>query len=350
MTSRRTWLPPRIVRRLVLAPLMAVAAMALLVALPMWILATAFASRFVPGRWRALRVAWFLFVYLWWEVVVLVVLFAYWVASGFGRRIRTERWQARHFALAGWWLDRVIGSARRRFHVTITREGDAVDTSRPLLVFSRHAGPGDSFLLIDAVLNRAKMRPRIVFKDTLQLDPCVDVILNRIPSRFVPSSGRAGQLVIDAIAELARDMDRGDALILFPEGGNFTPRRRARAIEKLSEIGRDDLAARAESMQHVLPPKPIGALTAIDAAPGADVVFVGHVGLDDLTTVKDIWRGIPLDASVEVRLWNVDSADVPDTEARESWLYERWQEIDDWIDAKSREHELASVHARGSSA
>ena len=40
-------------------------------------------------------------------------------------------------------------------------------------------------------MNRDHLRrPRIVLKDTLQLDPVVDVYLNRLPSSFV-SAGRA---------------------------------------------------------------------------------------------------------------------------------------------------------------
>jgi 1-acyl-sn-glycerol-3-phosphate acyltransferase len=327
--------PPYLVRRLVIAPLVVVGAIVAVGSLPLWLIGAAFASRYVPGRWRALRVAWFLFLYLMLEAILLVVLFAVWIASGFGWKLRSPRFVELHYRLAAWFLRRVMGSARATFDVAIRPErlADDVPTrrDRPVLVFCRHAGPGDSFLLIDALLNEHDRRPRIVLKDLLRFDPCVDVALGRLPTRFVPSSGRAGSAVVDAIGELARTMTADDALVIFPEGGNFTPRRHARAIEKLDEIDRPDLAERARSMRHLLPPKPTGALTAIEAAPTADVVFVGHVGLERLVTVKDVWRGIPMDASVTTATWRVPAEDVPPPEQREAWLYDQWAVIDAWI-------------------
>lgn len=328
-----TKVPTKTFRRMVVVPGFFLVAVVSLAALPLWLLVAAFVSRFVPGRWRLLRVAWFLFVYVWWEVVTLTAGAALWIGSGFGHNLWEPRWQDRHYRLAGWWLRRVMGSARRTFRLRIDREDDEPRRSgRPVLVLSRHAGPGDSFLLVDAVLNDAGRRPRIVLKDLLQLDPCVDVLLNRVPTRFVPTTSRAGQETIDAIGELAAGMGPEDALVLFPEGGNFTPARHDRAVAKLSEIGRADLSERAARMRHVLPPKPTGALTAIEHAPGADIVFVGHVGLDDLSTLRDLWRGIPLDRHVSARTWRVRAEEVPPPEQREAWLYDRWQVIDDWID------------------
>ena len=334
---------PYIVRRAIWAPAFVVGAVAFLFALPLWLIGAAFVSRLVPGRWRILRVAWFLFVYLFLESITIVVLFLLWIASGFGWKLGSPRFVDIHYRLAAWWLDRVMSSARRTFNLSI--ENDDVDgsrTDRPLLVFSRHAGPGDSFLLVDALLNSDRRRTRIVLKDLLQMDPCVDIILNRLPNRFVPSTGRAGDIVIESIAELSAGMKNGDALVLFPEGGNFTPGRHARAIEKLDEIGRPGLADRAREMKHVLPPKPTGALTAIKAAKNADVVFVGHVGLEHLSTMRDLWRGIPMDAHVVSRLWFVTADEVPAESDQEQWLYDHWQVMDDWIDTKLAERESGS--------
>jgi len=341
----RGLLPPRWVRRVVIAPAFVLGALIFLLAMPIWLLVAAFVSRLVPGRWRILRVAWFLFVYLWWEAVALVCLFAMWIASGFGHAIPSAAWQRRHYAFASWWLDRVMGSARRTFRLKIDHEvGDLDERSpNPVLVFSRHAGPGDSFLLVDELLNVADRQPRIVLKDMLQMDPTVDVLLNRVPTKFVPSHGRAGQTVTHSIAELASGMGSDDALVLFPEGGNFTPGRHERAVAKLLEIGRPVLSERASRMRHLLPPKPLGALTAIDAAPHADVVFVGHVGLEQLSTMRDLWRGIPLDAAVRSRLWRVAAADIPPPDERESWLYDQWEMIDDWIEEQVAIGDIAPV-------
>lgn len=326
--------PPKIVRRLVVAPAVLAAIVAANLFLPLWVVIAAFVSRYVPGRWRILRVAWFLFVYLLLEAVGLVVMFALWIASGFGWKLGSPTFVDIHYRFMGWFLRRALGVGRKTFHVEIDVDAhDVAHPDRPLIVFSRHAGPGDSFLLVDALLNGPnRRRPRIVLKETLQWDPCVDVLLNRLPNRFVGARSGTGRGALDSIAELTSSMGPRDAFVIFPEGGNFTPKRHARAIEKLDEIDRPDLAERARNMHNVLPPKPAGALAAIESAPTADVMFVGHVGLEALSTVADIWRGIPMDASVAATYWVTPAADVPDPDERERWLYDAWQRLDDWID------------------
>ncbi|MGI9624462.1 MAG: 1-acyl-sn-glycerol-3-phosphate acyltransferase [Acidimicrobiales bacterium] len=326
--------PPYLVRRFLLDPAVIVVTALLLLTVPLWLLVAAFASRFVPGRWRPFRVAWFLFVYLFYESLMLIVMFVLWVASGFGWKLKSPTFVDIHYAVAGWWLRRVMGTARFTFRLKI--EGDLppahLADGRPLLVFSRHAGPGDSFLLVDGLLNSQSRRPRIILKDLLKFDPCVDVVLGRLPNRFIPSKGRAGSAVVDSIAELSGGLGPRDALVLFPEGGNFTPGRRERAIQKLEDIGRPGLADQAREMKHVLPPKPTGALTAIEAAPDAAVAFVGHTGLEHLVTPRDLWRGIPMDSHVLAKVWTIPPGEIPSEPEREQWLYDQWLQIDEWID------------------
>ncbi len=332
------WVPPWIVRRLVIAPGVFLAAGCLLVSLPLWLIAAALASRLVSGRWRVLRVCWFIFVYLAWEALALLALLGLWLASGLGWKQRSAAFEAAHYRLMAWFLHNVIGSARRTFTIELVGEDDLhaelANASRALLIFSRHVGPGDSFFLADELVNRMGLRPRIVLKDVMRLDPAVDIMLSRLPNRFVPSKGRAGGAAVEAIGELAAGLEAGDALIIFPEGANFTPRRRQRAIDHLERTGRRDLARRARSLTHLMPPKPTGALAAIDAAPTADVIFYGHVGLERLSTPGDLWRGIPMDSPVRTRRWLVRADELPAPGDRELWLYDTWEQLDTWIEQR----------------
>ena len=83
-------------------------------------------------------------------------------------------------------------------------DGDPETVEHPLLVLSRHAGPGDSFLLVHELLSWAGRRPRVVLKDTLQWDPMIDVLLNRLPMTFLdPGSDHQGG-VVEAIGEPGR--------------------------------------------------------------------------------------------------------------------------------------------------
>ncbi|HEX2050039.1 MAG TPA: hypothetical protein VHJ34_05310, partial [Actinomycetota bacterium] len=193
---------------------------------------------------------------------------------------------------------------------------------------------GDSFLLVHEVLVRLERRPRIVLKDLLQLDPCLDILLNRLPNHFVTPDPRAADRMVEGIGALAEDMDARDALVIFPEGGNFTERRRVRAIERLRTRGFGRHAARAERMRHVLAPRPGGALAAIDATPDVDIMFVAHTGLEHLSTMRDLWRGLPMDQVVKAGWWIVPEEDVPRTRDEQvDWLFQEWSEIDDWIEA-----------------
>jgi hypothetical protein len=122
--------------------------------------------------------------------------------------------------------------------------------------------------------------------------------------------------------------------VIFPEGGNFTERRRAAGIARLRARGLEEAARRSEAMRHVLPPSPGGVAAALEAAPGADVVWVAHAGLDHLFSVADLWRALPLDTVVRMRWWRVPHDEVPrGFAAQAEWLYQWWERIDAWIDA-----------------
>src|SRR5690606_12635568 len=88
-----------------------------------------------------------------------------------------------------------------------------------LIAPSRHAGPGDALILVHHLLTDRRRRPRVVMKAALQLDPCIDIVANRMPNAFVSPGGRAAE----DIGRLAAGLGPRDALVLFPEGGNFTP-------------------------------------------------------------------------------------------------------------------------------
>ncbi|HEX4813215.1 MAG TPA: 1-acyl-sn-glycerol-3-phosphate acyltransferase [Nonomuraea sp.] len=325
-------LPPRILRRFVLAPLVIVVTVFMLVTLPFWLVVTAAASlRLPPPQRRGLRFVWFGVAWLTLESAVLIACLWLWVAGG-------ARRQERHYGLIRWFLSKVYAAAVRIFRLTVdvqepepTAEERAARLARPVIVLSRHAGPGDSFLLIYQLLAAYGRRPRIVMKAALQYDPSLDVVINRLPNAFVPRKTGQKQ-VVEEIERLAATMGDRDALVIFPEGGNFTPRRRRLAIRLLEEKGLADEAERASGLDHLLPPRPNGAIAAIDACPSADVIFVAHTGLDDLATLADVWRKLPYSAHIAATWWRVPAAQVPATrEARIRWLYDHWERIDAWI-------------------
>jgi len=305
------------------------------VLLPLWAVAAAALSPLLPGRWRALRLLWIFILYATIDSLMLVVMFGYWLAAGGSRRVRAPYWQGLHYDLVQGVMWVLFREAKRVLRLDIVTEGPAPDAypGQPLLVCCRHAGPGDSFTLIHALMYWYSREPRVVLKDTLQWDPAIDVLLHRIPAKFISPNPGEGEDLESQISALATGLDENDAFVIFPEGGNFTAKRRDRAIAKLRGLGLERMAVRAEGMTNVLAPRPGGFLAALDAAPEADVVLVAHTGLDHLLTVGDIWRELPMDKRIVMRWWRVSRAEIPsDRDGRIDWLFSRWEEIDAWID------------------
>jgi 1-acyl-sn-glycerol-3-phosphate acyltransferase len=323
-------------RRLVLAPAVVALTALLITTVPVWLIVAASLSPLVPGHLRPLRLLWLALVHLVLESLMLVEMFGVWIASGFGWAIRTPYFERIHYDIVGTYLRIMYAEAQRVLKLSIETEGPTPDAfpGEPLLVACRHAGPGDSLILIHELMNSFHREPRVVLKDSMAWDPGIDIILNRLPSRFIsPTPGRDGDQVEREIAELAGNLDANDAFVIFPEGGNFTPRRRARAIESLRCRGHEAMAARAEGLRHVLAPRPGGVLAAMGAAPEADMLMVAHTGLDHMLTVADVWRELPMDKTITMQWWRVPREDIPaGHEARIDWLFGWWEHIDQWIE------------------
>jgi hypothetical protein len=349
-------MPPRVLRRLLLAPLLPLSLVVVVALLPLLALVAVVAAPWLPERWQGLRLLWIALVSLAVDTAALLACAALWLASGFGARLPSPRFQAAHYALLRWLLSVLVPAVERALRLRVVVEGPVPPPSRggmlrralapagsraagrpptserPLIVLSRHAGPGDSFLLAHRLITDYRRRPRIVIKSLLQLDPGLDVIGNRLPNAFIAPRPGADVEILGRIATLAAGMGREDALLLFPEGGNFTRPRRLRAIAKLEQMGLLEQAEYARSMAHLLPPRPSGALAAINAAPGADVIFVAHTGLESLDSLAEVWRRLPIGRTLVARWWRVPAERVPRGQDEQvEWLYAWWGRLDAWV-------------------
>src|SRR5439155_3201006 len=190
-------LPPRLIRRLVLAPLVIVIALGFIVLSPfLALLALVFGllARARAGHMRSLRLVGFALVWFVAETVALVALAGLSVVSGFGGRMRTEPYQSRHYGVMRRFLDTMYEGAEKTYGLRVEVDepdltGDelAARLTRPIIVLSRDAGPGDSLLLVHQLLSVYHRRPRVVMKATLQLDPSGDIVGNRLPNVWVKS-------------------------------------------------------------------------------------------------------------------------------------------------------------------
>jgi hypothetical protein len=337
-------LPPRIVRRVVIAPLALLLCLAIIAISPIVLLAAAIADVFLPGSWRTVRLLTFLLGYVVLEIVGIVLMFALWVASGFGATLRSPRMVQTHYGFMRWWLGAINRIAQKVLRLRVRIEDPPTPRKGPVLVFSRHAGPGNSLLLIGTLIVGYNRRPRIVMLAKLQWEPLYDIMLNRLPNRFIKHDPSRRNLYIETIADLASDLGDDDAFVLFPEGKDFTPKVRTRAIEYLRTKGFGSSADRADKMAHVLPPRHNGVLAAMGAASRAEIVFVAHSVLEDIGTFKELWSRIPFEHPIAARYWRITPAEVPtDRDECIAWLFDWWERIDGWIIAHKSERDARAV-------
>jgi hypothetical protein len=337
-------LPPRVVRRVVVAPLVLLICMvAIAVLLPTLVVAM-FVDVVRRWHWRATRVTAFAVVYFVHELVAIVALFVLWVLSGCGLWIHAQWMETAHCGFVRRWLRSLYLAAGVLLGLRIGVVEGPAPRAGPVLVFGRHGGIGNSLMYAGVLMARYGRRPRVVMLYLLQWDPVIDVVGHRMPSLFIDHDPTKSDSHVEAIAQLATGMKDMDAFIIFPEGHDFTPKLRLRAIDHLKRKGRLAEATRAEEMENVLPPRHRGAAAAIRAAVGADVTFVAHTVLEDVGTFGDIWHRLPLQRPIRACYWRVPAAEVPrDDDAIVAWLYSWWAQIDEWIEGCKSDERFATA-------
>ena len=275
------------------------------------------------------------------ELACLIACAWLWMASLCGLLMGTRLFQHLHYTLLRWFVHAFTQRWLALLDIDVEQEPSpdatrALEGDEPLLFFSRHAGPGDTIVIIDRLLTRFGRRPRIVFKETVALDPCIDLIGHRLPHGILDTSDKEGSEA--RIEQLAAELGARGVLLLFPEGGNFTTDRRRRALSKLRRTGRRSEADKGARMLHVLPPRPSGALAALRGNPQAGVVFGAHTGLGLAAFPIEIYRSPPLHRTFRSHLWLAPASERPlEPDAQVVWLYDWWKRMDDWVEQRGAE-------------
>lgn len=330
--------PPRWIRRVVVDPLYLPVAAAVAVVLAAVLAVSVLCLPFGRRR-RVLRLTCWALTYLALDVWLVLAGALLWLRFPRRRDADDERrWTAANRRLLRAALVRLMEVSRRSVGFRVHIDPDVPpmsDVRRPVVLLARHAGPGDSFALVWLILDRWGRTPRVVLKDVLLWDPGLDVILTRLSGCFLPSRSGAGDDNAERVAAAAAELVAGDVLLLFPEGGNWTPNRQRRAVRRLRRAGRRRTARRAEAMPDVLPPRPAGTAAVLVARRDIDVVVVAHTGLDRLTTVRAIWNAVPVSHEpMRVHWWRVPFASVPHTEDEDvvaEWLNAQWAGVQRWV-------------------
>lgn len=327
--------PPRWLRRLLLTPVVFILALAIAVISPLVHLWAAVLDLvFDRTRWRASRFVGIAMAFSVVEVFGLFTLFTVWLGSVFGRYMDRPFWVRANTLLLGQYLELITRAIRFflgfSFHYTV----EPTPAGRQL-IFARHAGPGDAFLIARFLIRDAGRRIHMIGASKLQWDPFLDIAGERLGFHFLDQNPADARADLRRIHDLAASLESDESLVIFPEGGNYTEGRRRRQIERLVARGRHDLVNRAEALRHTLLPRAGGTLSAVEGAPDAAMVFVAHAGLEGLHGFGDLWAAVPLSRVVTAHAWPTNPpATDDDRDALAGWLHQEWQRVDDWIDGQ----------------
>ncbi len=309
-------------RRIVSIGGLLIAAVALVVLLPLWLPLALLADairlrlRFPIARLLAFGLGW-----AWLETAGVLGAAALWSTGRGGDR-------RRHYALQRWWAARLMSWLRATTGIRIETRGTEAFRPGPVVLFCRHASLADSLVSAWVVTTAVGMQPRYVLKRELLADPCLDVVGHRLPNHFLDRDAADSTAELDALRALSADLGPDDVAVIFPEGTRASPTKRAKALERIAtrDAGR---AARLGALTNLLPPRPAGSAALLDGCPAADVVLAWHVGFDGLDTFGGILRHLArTPRPVVFAARRITRADVPSGDAFTTWLDDRWLELD----------------------
>jgi 1-acyl-sn-glycerol-3-phosphate acyltransferase len=319
-------------RRLVTIPAYLLLALASLLAAPLWIPLALAVDLLGRGRRSAARCGAFLTFYLQCGAAGLLASGLVWLARIAWPGVSRERYLDWNFRLQCAWAGALYAGARGIFGFELEVEGAEAVRETPFLLFPRHASIADTVLPIVLVSAVHGTRLRYVLKRELLLEPCLDVVGNRLANYFVDREAERSELEVEAVRRLAQGLGPGEALVLYPEGTRFSAAKRERVLARLRERADPDFVARAERLGHVLPPRLGGPLACLEGAPGADCVFCAHTGFEGAARFSELWRGGLTGRRVRVRFWRVPRAGIPASRSgRIDWLLGQWERVDAFV-------------------
>ena len=311
-------------RRAVTIGIYGVSCLVLTTLLPCWLLAGLLIGLFRRRHFIVLRLLFFGWFYFGFELFALML-----TAGVFVRHRAGASRDEALYRLQAWWASVNLGVAAWLLRLQFEIDGAECATPGPSILLIRHASILDTLLPCAYVQRPQRFRVRYVVKQELLFDPCIDIVGNALPNYFVDRTGNK-KAELEGIRALAKNLGE-DGVLIFPEGTRFSSKKREKALAKLQLEG-SPLAGAAADMTHVLPPKPGGVLTLLEALPEVDCVFFAHTGLERFAKIENLLDGAVVGSKVRVKLWRVPRVEVPlSDEQRLQWLFAQWTEVDSFV-------------------
>ena len=304
---------------------------ALLLALlaPLW-LPLALLVSVVPATRGMWRFGLFLTAYLWCESIGITVSLAIWLKHA-NPAPHSARWRAYlhdNYRLQCWWAHSLKRLTARIFDLTFVVENAAALEGPAAIVLPRHTSMGDTVVPIVWYSMPRNFRLRYVLKKQLLLDPCLDIVGNRLPNCFVDRDADDPAQVLSAVAALLRDIGDDEGVLIYPEGTRFTVAKRAQVLARFRERGDAEAVTRLERWPNLMPPRMGGTLALLSVNTRRDILFCAHTGFEGSARFNDLINGSWAHTTVRIRFWRVPFAAIPHTAINQQrFLFAQWDQM-----------------------
>jgi len=268
----------------------------------------------------------------------MVASFIPWVLTGFDR-LGTERWRwHRYRSFMGWYTRAMLGLVTRVLGTSVEWHDNADLSVGPVVLVARHTSFFDALIPATLLSRRNQLLAHHVVTQGLRYMPCIDIVGHRFPTRFIKRTPGEGSSELTHIEAIGAQLDSRSAAIIFPEGTFRSPDRFERVVRRIRRR-QPDLAARAQDLRHVLPPRANGTQALLEGAPDADVVICTNTGFESFSTIKEILDQPFTDRTITVETWRIDRSEIPDDPDEFAlWLFEQYVAIDDWVESKTNQN------------
>jgi len=313
-------------RRLLTIPIFIGATLLLTALLPLLVLVAILLSPFRPTR-GALPTFGFLYGYLWCETIGIFSALLIWVRH----RNRADFLRA-NYRLQYWWANALKVMAEKLFRLRFDVSGEAALAGPAGLMLPRHASIADTVIPMVFYAIPRNIRLRYVLKNELLVDPCLDIVGNRLPNYFVDRGGQDSERARRGVATLMHALDEDEGVLIYPEGTRFSAAKRAALQSRYADSA--DMQAQLQRWKVLLPPRLGGTLALLSNSNGKDLIFCAHTGFEGSSHFSNLVNGSWVGAHIRIHFWRVPNAEIPpDAQSQVQFLFRQWDRMQDTLNA-----------------
>jgi 1-acyl-sn-glycerol-3-phosphate acyltransferase len=315
-----------IARRLVTVPVYLLLTALVSAALPVLVLVAALAS-LLPGLSGSLPTLLFVAGYLWCETIGIACAAWLWLRHRSGRRFLDA-----NYRLQCWWANALKTIAEKLYRLSFEVQGREALRGPPALVLPRHASIADTVIPMVFYAIPSGWRLRYVLKRELLLDPCLDIVGNRLPNYFVDRGGQDSERARRGVAAMVADLGPQEGALIYPEGTRFSVAKRDALARRYAD--QPDMLTQLERWPGLLPPRLGGTLAMLEANPGRDLLFCAHAGFEGSSHFRNLVNGSWIGSHIRILFWRVPFEALPvDRPSRVTFLFAQWDQMQRTVDA-----------------